>query len=187
MNLFFVILIAFALAIDAFAVSFAAGAYFGKSTNRQKFRLSFHFGLFQFIMPIAGWLAGSEIVKIIEHYDHWLAFIILIIIGGKMIYDALTNGKNIISKDISKGFSLVNLSIATSIDALAVGFSLGIVNSEIILPSIIIGIVAATMSLVGIKAGEKLSSFFGRKISIIGGIVLILIGLNILFEHLGWI
>ena len=180
-------MIAFALAIDAFAVSFAAGAYFGRATQRQKFRLSFHFGLFQFLMPIIGWIAGSEVVKIIENFDHWLALLILVIIGGKMIFDSIANGTHVLNKDISKGLSLINLSIATSLDALAVGFSLGIVNSDIIIPSIIIGIVAASMSLVGIKSGEKLSSFFGRKIAIIGGIVLILIGLHIVLDHLGWI
>ncbi len=187
MELYLVILIAFALAIDAFAVSFAAGAYFGKATQRQKFRLSFHFGLFQFLMPIIGWFAGSEIVKIIEQYDHWVAFVVLSIIGSKMIYDAMNNSSNVLTQDISKGFKLINLSIATSIDALAVGFSLGLVNSEIIIPSIIIGIVAATMSLIGIKAGEKLASFFGRKISVLGGVVLILIGIHIMLSHFGWI
>ncbi|MFH1051050.1 MAG: manganese efflux pump MntP family protein [bacterium] len=187
MEIYLVILIAFALAIDAFAVSFAAGTYFGKATSRQKFRLSFHFGLFQFLMPILGWIAGSEVVKIIEKYDHWVAFVILVIIGGKMIFDALMNGTNVLTKDITKGFSLINLSVATSIDALAVGFSLGIVNSEIIFPSIVIGVVASSMSLIGIKAGEKLSSFFGRKIAVLGGVVLILIGIHIIFNHLNWI
>ncbi|ROL57499.1 manganese efflux pump [Bacteroidetes/Chlorobi group bacterium ChocPot_Mid] len=187
MEFYLIILIAFALAIDAFAVSFAAGSFYGKATKRQKFRLSFHFGLFQFFMPILGWLAGSEIVKIVENYDHWIALLILIVIGGKMIIDSLSQNDNKVQNDITKGFSLVNLSIATSIDALAVGFSLGIVNSDIIIPSIIIGIVASTMSLLGIKAGESLSHIFGRKISIFGGIVLILIGFHILFKHLQWI
>lgn len=184
MSIYLVLFIAIALGIDAFAVSFAAGAYYGKASNRQKFRLSFHFGLFQFLMPVIGWFGGREIVKLIEKYDHWLAFLILLFIGGKMIWDSLRNNNVAIKNDISKGLALITLSIATSIDALAVGFSMGIVHSEIILPSIIIGIIAASMSLIGIKLGETLSSYFGKKITIFGGIVLIIIGFQILLEHL---
>jgi putative Mn2+ efflux pump MntP len=103
-----------------------------------------------------------------------------------MIWDAFKNNDEIVDNDISKGWTLISLSIATSIDALAVGFSLGIINSEIFLPSIIIGIVAALMSLIGIKMGELLSSKFGSRISAFGGIVLILIGINIIAEHLNW-
>lgn len=184
LDLYFIILIALALGMDAFAVSLAAGAYFGKTTSRQKFRLSFHFGLFQFFMPIVGWLLGSEIVDFVSSFDHWIAFLILAIIGGKMIYDALKSDDYKVKTDISKGYTLIILSFATSIDALAVGFSFGIINSDIILPSIVIGIVASLMSLLGIKLGEKMSIKFGDSISIAGGIILIFIGLNILREHL---
>lgn len=184
MNLHFIILIALALAMDAFAVSLAAGAYFGKTTRRQKFRLSFHFGLFQFFMPIVGWLLGSEIIDFVSNFDHWIAFLILAIIGSKMIYDALKSDDYKIKTDISKGYKLIILSLATSIDALAVGFSFGIINSEIIIPAIVIGLVASLMSLLGIKLGERISVKFGDSITISGGIILILIGLNILREHL---
>ena len=186
MNYVSIFVIAFALAIDAFAVSFSAGAYFGKSDKHQRFRLSFHFGLFQFLMPVLGWFAGIKIVGFIELYDHWVAFAILLTIGLKMIWDAFKSNDEMVEHDISKGWSLISLSIATSIDALAVGFSLGIINSDIFLPSIIIGIVAALMSLIGIKMGEVLSSKFGNRISAFGGIVLILIGINIIAEHLKW-
>ncbi len=179
-----IILIAFALAIDAFAVSFSAGAYFGRATNRQKFRLSFHFGLFQFFMPILGWFAGSRIVSLIENWDHWVACAILIAIGAKMIFDAVSKSSDLVNRDISKGITLVSLSIATSIDALAVGFGIGLLNGAIFIPSIIIGIVAASMSLVGIKLGETISLHFGSKVTAFGGIILILIGLNIVFEHM---
>ncbi|MCX6153658.1 MAG: manganese efflux pump MntP family protein [Candidatus Kapabacteria bacterium] len=184
MNNYEVILIALALAIDAFAVAIAVGAYFGKTNLHQKFRLSFHFGLFQFLMPLIGWIAGSSIVKYIESYDHWLAFIVLSGIGIRMIYIAWMGEEERIEKDMTKGMSLITLSVATSIDALAVGFSIGIINSAIIFPSIIIGIVASAMTLIGIKLGEILSLRFGEKISIVGGVVLILIGLNILAQHL---
>ena len=170
--------------MDALAVSFAGGAYFGKATVRQKFRLSFHFGLFQFLMPLTGWYAGTRFVQITHDYDHWIAFIILLVIGIKMISDSVKGEDQIIAKDISKGMSLVTLSFATSIDALAVGFSFGIMNSDIFLPAFIIGIIASIMSLVGIKLGEVMAAHFGKKIGIAGGIILIIIGLNILREHI---
>lgn len=184
MNIWYAVLIALALAIDAFAVAVGAGSYFGNTTPRQKFRLSFHFGLFQFLMPIIGWAAGSEIVNVISDYDHWIACIILSVIGAKMIKEAISGDDNKIENDITRGMSLISLSIATSIDALAVGFSIGIIGGTIILPSIIIGVVAAGMTLIGIKFGEKLSAKFGARITIVGGIVLILIGMNIVMEHL---
>ncbi len=177
-------LIALALALDAFAVAIAAGAYYVKASNHQRFRLSFHFGLFQFIMPILGWFSGIEIVEIIEIFDHWIAMIILSIIGIKMIYEGLNNSENIIKKDVSKGWSLILLSIATSIDAFAVGFSIGIIKGTIIVPSIMIGIVASLMTLFGLWIGEKLSFKFGKRISVIGGLILIIIGFKILNEHM---
>jgi len=183
MSVLYIILIALAPAMDAFAVSLAAAAYFGKATKRQKFRLSFHFGLFQFLMPLLGWFLGSRIERYIAEIDHWIAFGILAAIGVKMCYDALNEEKTI-NKDISKGWSLVMLSLATSIDALAVGFGFGVINTGIFIPAAIIGIVAAIMSLIGIKLGEILSVRFGAKFALIGGIILILIGLNILREHL---
>lgn len=172
--------------MDAFAVSLAGASYLGKTSKRQKFRLSFHFGLFQFMMPIIGWMIGSSLVESIKTIDHWVAFTILFLIGSKMIYDSFKSNDNAVKKDISKGFSLVTLSVATSIDALAVGFSFGIIESEIIIPSIIIGLIASTMSLIGIRLGEGLSNRIGSRSAIIGGLILIFIGLNILREHSEW-
>ncbi len=179
-----IVLIAFALALDAFAVSVGAGAFFGRATGRQRFRLSFHFGLFQFFMPIIGWSLGRGLVDYISSFDHWIAFAILGFIGFKMIETGVKHSSESISKDISRGVTLVSLAVATSIDALAVGFSLGLFGQEILFPCVVIGIVAAAMTLLGIKFGEKLSSGFGDKAQIAGGIVLILIGLEIVFEHL---
>ncbi|MFP4529643.1 MAG: manganese efflux pump MntP family protein [Candidatus Kapaibacterium sp.] len=181
-----ILLIAFALGIDAFAVSLAAGSFFGKASGRQKFRLSFHFGLFQFMMPIIGWLAGSGIEQYIHKFDHWVAFALLAAIGGKMIWDGFRGEGGEVSHDISRGVSLVSLSVATSIDALAVGFSIGVIKSGILWPSIIIGVTASAMSLVGIYLGERLSARFGGGISVFGGLVLLLIGLNILRDHLNF-
>ncbi len=186
-DLLVVFLIAFSLALDAFAVSVAAGSYFKKATGRQKFRLSFHFGLFQGMMPILGWFAGATVVSYIKDFDHWVAFFLLAIIGGKMIYEGVSGEEEKVNKDISKGWSLMALAVGTSIDALAVGFSIGIMEGKILLPSLVIGIVAAAMSLIGIRAGEVFSSKFGDKMAIVGGIVLFIIGSKIVAEHLEFI
>jgi putative Mn2+ efflux pump MntP len=175
-------LIAVALGIDAFAVSLSAGAYLVRADARQTFRLSFHFGLFQFFMPILGWLAGVEIADIIRDYDHWVAFGLLALIGGKMIKESL-DGAEKLKKDVTRGWSLVALSIATSIDALAVGFSLSLIGARIVFPAILIGVIASLMSLVGVRLGERVSGLFGRRVEFVGGAVLILIGVRIVLEH----
>lgn len=184
MSIIEIILIAFALALDAFSVALAAGAYLLKTDKRQRFRLSFHFGLFQFFMPIIGWIGAENVVTIIQDYDHWIAFAILIVVGGKMLKDAFSSDDNVINTDITKGIKLISLSVATSIDALAVGFSIGLLGDTILFPAIVIGIVAAGMTLIGIIIGEKLSSKYGKKSSLIGGTALVLIGIKIVLEHL---
>ena len=133
---------------------------------------------------IIGWLVGAKVEHYIGDYDHWVAFVILAAVGGKMLFEAITNNEPLVNKDISRGWSLVSLALATSIDANAVGISFGIIDHAIIIPAIVIGVVASAMSLIGIKFGEKLSEFFGRKVEIVGGIILILIGVEIVIEHL---
>lgn len=184
MNLIEIFFISFALGLDAFSIAVAAGAYFRKATKSQKFRLSFHFGLFQFMMPIIGWYGGASIEKYISSFDHWIVMTILTVLGAKMIHDGLKSEDNSIKKDISKGYSLIALAVATSIDAMAIGFSLALINVDIFFISVIIGIVAAIMTLIGIKIGEKASSHFNGKAFIFGGVILILIGLNILYQHI---
>ena len=184
MDLPTLILIAIALGIDAFAVSLSAGAYLVKADARQTFRISFHFGLFQFFMPLLGWLAGSELAYTIQAVDHWVAFCLLALIGGKMIKESMQDSKEI-EKDLTRGWSLVALSVATSIDALAVGFSLSLIGMKIFLPAVLIGIVAGTMSLIGVRLGERVSGLFGRRAEFVGGVVLVLIGVRIVLEHTG--
>jgi putative Mn2+ efflux pump MntP len=179
-----ILLLALALAMDAFAVALAAGAALGRANRRQLFRLSFHFGLFQFLMPIIGWFAGVQVEHFIEAFDHWIAFALLAFIGGKMIRESIDHAAERYRSDMTKGMSLVLLSVATSIDALAVGFSLAVVNVAILLPSVIIGLVAGGMTLTGMRLGEKISGRFGRRMELVGGIVLILIGIRIVIEHL---
>lgn len=184
MDLFTTFFLAFALAMDAFAVALAAGASLGRANKRQIFRLSFHFGLFQFMMPIIGWSVGYQVELIFSFIDHWIAFGLLCFIGGKMIYESRSAAHLSSKRDMTKGASLVSLSIATSIDALAVGFSLAVMNVSIIQPSIIIGVVAGIITIIGIRIGEKFSLKLGKKMEFAGGAVLLLIGIKIVLEHL---
>ena len=186
---FLVILgIAIGLAMDAFAVAIAASVSLGKVSRRQLFRFSFHFGLFQTFMPFLGWLAGSSIARYIYTWDHWVAFVLLAFVGGKAIYEArreTTLETEPARKDPTRGWSLVILSTATSIDALAVGLSFAMLNISIWYPCVIIGIVAALFTLVGMLLGSRVGARFGHRVEILGGIILILIGLKILFDHVG--
>jgi putative Mn2+ efflux pump MntP len=179
-----VLLLAVGLAMDACAVSAGAGAS-GRSTGgRATFRLGFHFGLFQFLMPILGWFAGLAIAGAITAVDHWIAFVLLGIVGGRMIRSGMKGEDNSGAGDPSKGWSLVMLSIATSIDALAVGFSLAMIGVDIWFPAVVIGVVTAAMSVAGLKLGSSLGARFGHKMEIVGGVILIFVGARIVFEHL---
>jgi putative Mn2+ efflux pump MntP len=178
--------VAVALAMDAFAVSIATGINLKTVSFRQMFRLSWHFGLFQAMMPVIGWRAGASIRAYISRYDHWVAFGLLTFVGINMIKEAFANDKSKKQiKDQTRGWTLVMLSVATSIDALAVGFSISLLNVSIWTPALVIGIVAGLFSVMGLQIGERVGS--AKRLSLysetIGGIVLIAIGLNILFEH----
>ena len=184
MSLLTTIGIAIGLAMDAFAVSIAAGLAIDRLTHRQVFRVAFHFGLFQFMMPVAGWFAGRTVAGYIVAYGHWVAFGLLGAIGGRMIRQAGHAYRDSARKDPTRGWSLVTLSVATSLDALAVGVSLALLGISIWLPSAIIGLVAAGMSLVGILLGSRLGSRTRRWAERIGGLVLIGIGVHIVVAHL---
>lgn len=183
MNLIEIVFIAIGLAMDAFAVSLSAGSLPSIKNKRAIFRLSFHFGLFQFGMPVIGWFLGKTVVDYIGAFDHWFAFIILGYIGYKMIKEAFADKDDSEKSDPSKGMNLVMLAIATSIDALAVGFSLAMLKINIFYPAFIIGIITAALSILAIKLGGKIGERFGKNMEIIGGIILILIGSKILFSH----
>ena len=178
--------LAVGLAMDAFAVAVATGVTLKTVSFRQTFRLSWHFGLFQALMPVIGWCAGLSVRFYIESYDHWIAFGLLAFVGVHMIKEAFDHDKSEKrKKDHTKGITLVILSIATSIDALAVGFSLSLLGVSIWTPAIIIGIVAGIFTIIGLQIGEKIASAeqLGRYAETIGGGILIAIGLNILHEH----
>ena len=178
--------IAVALAMDAFAVSIATGVSLKDVSFRQTFRLSWHFGLFQAMMPVIGWGAGLSIRVYIERYDHWVAFVLLAFVGINMIREAFQHDKGEEQKkDPTKGVTLVILSVATSIDALAVGLSISILNVSIWTPALIIGIVAGIFTIVGLQIGKRIGSAtrLSRYAGAIGGIVLLAIGFKILHEH----
>lgn len=177
--------IALGLAMDAFSVAIGVSIALGGTSRRQTFRLAWHFGLFQALMPIIGWAAGTSVRPWIEQWDHWLAFALLSIVGGRMIYESLRGDNGEPNRtDPTRGWSLVVLSIATSIDALAVGLSFAALGVRVWIPSAIIGLTAGVMTLLGTFGGRALGARFGSRMAVVGGIVLIAIGVWILFEHL---
>ncbi len=175
--------IAFGLAMDAFSVAMASGVALEKVSPRHAFRLSFHFGLFQFGMPILGWFAGYLVASRMESFDHWIAFALLAGVGGKMVWEALRSDGETVRGDPTRGMSLIMLSVATSLDALAVGLSLVMIGIPVLYPSIVIGVVAASMTLLGLMIGNRAGHLLGRQMEVFGGMVLIAIGLKILLDH----
>jgi len=176
--------VAVGLAMDAFAVSLAAGATAQALTVRRVFRLAFHFGLFQFLMPVLGWAAGQVVSRLVCGYGPWVAFGLLCFVGGRMLWGAWNGQGERVSADPTRGFLLVTLSIATSIDALAVGVSLAVLCVSVWLPSIIIGVVCGALTAVGMVLGFRVGQRLGKWAEVAGGVVLVAIGLRVLVVHL---
>lgn len=172
--------IAVGLAMDAFAVSIAIGLTLDKVTSRHVFRIGFHFGLFQFLMPVVGWLVGRQVAGYISAYDHWVAFFLLLFVGGKMLWEARSSEQREKGRDPTRGLALIALSVATSLDALAVGLSMALLGVSMWLPSAVIGVVTATLSTVGITFGSRVGARWQQWAEIAGGSVLILIGVKVL-------
>jgi manganese efflux pump family protein len=170
-----VLLISLGLSADAFSVALASGAQ--GFTPRRIFRLSFHFGLFQFLMPLIGWYGGEVLARHIGDLGKVLVLLLLVGIGSKMIYDGLKPSSEG-AVDLSRGLKMVMLSIGTSLDALGVGFSLGLIGTTIIFPALVIGIVCAAMTIIGLYLGVCLYKHVGHKAMILGGLILIVIGIK---------
>ena len=183
MSLITIFFLAIGLSVDAFSVAIGIGAANDKKSWAPVLRLAATFGLFQFVMPIIGWLAGLTVVEIIASFDHWIAFSLLALVGGKMIWEGFEKESDEEKADQTRGWPLLLLSIATSIDALAVGFSFSVLKNPILFPAVIIGIVCFVMTTVGMIFGKVLAKIFGKKVEIFGGIVLIAIGVKILIDH----
>jgi putative Mn2+ efflux pump MntP len=176
--------IAVGLSMDAVAVSIGAGMTISPITGRHVFRLAFHFGLFQCLMPILGWLAGQQLAVYFGGWDHWIAFVLLSLVGAKMIRESFDHENERQRDDPSRGLLLLTLCVATSIDALAVGLSMALLGVSIWIPAAVIGLVTASLSTLGIFFGTQLGRRWGRAAEALGGCVLVGIGLRILIEHL---
>lgn len=179
------ILLGVALAMDAFSVSLTDGIILGKPRLRDAVKIAFFFGAFQFIMPVLGYLAGSTFAGVIEAFDHWVAFALLVIIGAKMILEAVCpKGDEPEADNPLSIHTLFVLAVATSIDALAVGVTFATIATPVILSSAIIGAVTFCICISGVFLGGKCGNFAGRHAGEVGGAILILIGIKILAEHL---
>lgn len=172
---------AFALAMDAFAVAIAVTISLVPHTWRHTFRLSWHFGLFQALMPILGWLIGEAITVYIGSIGNWIACGILSFLGGKMIWESFVNEDISRNNDPTRGMNLIGLSVATSLDAFAVGVSLALLRVSVWFPAFIIGIVAFLVTITGMAIGRQAGPYLGAWSERAGGLVLIAIGLKIIF------
>ncbi|MBN1867219.1 manganese efflux pump [Candidatus Sumerlaeota bacterium] len=168
--------------MDVFSVSMAVAS--GPRSPRQSFRLSFHFGLFQGAMPVVGWIVGASIYERVRAFDHWLAFALLIAVAVHMFVEGLKEEEAKSDRDRSKGWSLIALSVATSIDAMAVGLVFGIQGVQgprILIPVLVIGAASSLMALVGVFLARRMKARFGPKMEIVGALVLAAIGTKMLF------
>jgi putative Mn2+ efflux pump MntP len=179
-----ILLIALGLSADCFAVALSASIANRNLSRLQITKVSFSFGFFQALMPIFGWLAGRSIVNLIANIDHWIAFALLAFVGGHMIWESLHEKENEKPPDVSHGWRLLILSIATSIDALAVGLAFALAGTNIWIAAPLIGVTCFVISGIGFFIGKKAGSVLGKRAEIIGGLILIGIGIKILLEHL---
>jgi manganese efflux pump family protein len=179
-----ILLVAVGLAMDAFAVSIISGSVYKDLHVKHAFRMALFFGGFQAVMPLIGSLAGMSLKGYISNVDHWVAFSLLLFVGGKMVYEAFQIESAEKNRDPSNLLTLLALSVATSIDALAVGITLSFLTSAIALAVTLIGLVTFGLSFAGVYIGKRFGHFFESRIEITGGLILIGIGAKILIQHL---
>ncbi len=178
------VLIGIGLSMDCFAVSLAIGSTTKTRLVYAAAIIAACFGIFQAGMTLAGWAAGSTLVSYISVYDHWIAFLLLAIIGIKMIVEGIRGEEDDAHIEAIRFVPVIILSVVTSIDALAVGVSFGVLQAAVLIPAIIIGAVTFIVSYAGVMLGERLEALLGNKTEIAGGVILILIGTRILVQHL---
>jgi putative Mn2+ efflux pump MntP len=184
MGIIEILLLAISLAMDAFAVSICKGLSMKKINWKKAIIIGLYFGIFQAIMPIIGYFLGTAFQGIVTNIDHWIAFILLSLIGGNMIREAFSEDESKNCNDNVDFKTMIVLAIATSIDALAVGITFAFLDVNMPIATSIIGIITFAVSIIGVKIGNKFGSKYENKAEITGGIILILIGLKILLEHL---
>lgn len=184
MNTITILLVAVGLSMDAFAVSISSGVTIDRVKFRHALKIGGFFGLFQALMPLLGWLAGFGFRALISGIDHWIAFGLLALIGGKMIFESFKKDCPQNKVNPLDTVVLLGLAVATSIDALAAGISFALLKINILYTVSLIGVITFGVSMVGVFLGKQLCGFWGKKIEIAGGMILIGIGLKILIEHL---
>lgn len=179
-------LVAIGLAMDAFAVSVGVGTGGQAVDFRSRFRLAAHFGIFQGGMTLLGWAAGSTVAGLIQDFDHWIALALLAYVGINMIRSGLCCHEEGEQShcDPTRGGAMLLLCVATSIDALAVGLSMAMLGASVFQPALVIGVVTFGLSAFGLRAGGHLGKTFGKRMEVLGGLILISIGLRVLFSHL---
>jgi len=183
LDFYSIVLIAMGLAMDAFSVATVTGFVLKKVTLSQASRMSVSFGSFHVLMPMLGWYFGATIVRFVADYDHWVAFLLLAFVGGRMIYGATKETKLDGSK-ILNGLNLLLFSIVVSIDALAIGLTFYLEAVAILVPVLIAGITTALFTLIGLFVGSKTGRLFGKNVELMGGLILIAIGLRIVITHM---
>ncbi len=184
MNLLSILLTSIGLSIDCFVVCVTIGSIQKNIQLQQIIKISIIMGLFHILMPLIGWYIGASFIDLIRAVDHWIAFGLLFIVGSKIIIESFSSKENNTKFNITKFIILFGLALATSIDALIIGIGFGLIEINILLTCIIIGITALIFSISGIYFGKIIGTKYNKKIEIIGGVVLIAIGIKILFEHL---
>ncbi len=188
MSIVEIVLIALGLSMDAFAVSVGRGLAMRRTDLKQAAALAFTFGLFQGVMPVIGWAVGTQLAALIAAVDHWIAFVLLALIGGKMIQGAFTGGAGAAepaANDRLQLRTLLVLGVATSIDALAAGIGFAFLGLDIWTAAGLIAGITCTLSFVGVLIGRRFGAWAERPAQIAGGLILIVIGLRILLSHLG--
>ena len=184
LDIFSILLIAVGLAADCFAVTLSGSVSMKLFSVIQVLRTAFTFGFFQAFMPVIGWLLGQTVVETISDFDHWIAFGLLAVIGGKMLWESFKKSENPKSVDFTRGILLFTLAVATSIDALAIGLTFAFLKVNIVVAVTIIGLVSFVVTIIGFGLGRKLGKLAGKWAETIGGIILIFIGLRILLTHI---
>jgi putative Mn2+ efflux pump MntP len=179
-----ILFIAVALSSDCFAVALSGSISMGAVSSAQILRTSLVFGAFQALMLVLGWLAGQAVVNLIADYDHWVAFVLLAIVGSRMIRESFRPGDSKKIIDITRGSLLLILALATSIDALAVGLTFAFLEVNIALASSITGAIALAVTVIGFLLGRKAGKLLGKRAELVGGIILISIGFRILLSHI---
>ncbi len=182
MTIFTIIFIALGLTMDAFAVSISSGAVIKKMHIKHAFLIAGFFGIFQAIMPLFGWFMANFASPFFENFGHWIAFVLLVFVGTKMIYESYQISEEKDSNPLNI-YVLFIMAIATSVDAFAVGITLSVLNVKVLLPVLLIGIITFVFSFLGAYIGKLFGHIFESKVEVFGGVILVIIGIKVLISH----